>query len=215
MHLTELEQQDRRVNPLIYDNEPTISISSLRTAHDIKLGQGSLCTVPCIISMATLLRAVQDGRSFSDYNIPPEYVVGPQGDTVDAVTPAISCASNGQQNQWLESESGIRTRQKENTIGGSFYYFDSTLGQLSGQRDYNKITPRHRYYEYFGKKYLRRSLPRRTTGWVTAEPDVNLQSAIRPTILIRKIGAFAGYNYRVNWNFLSPRLGSLMQSTIK
>ncbi len=211
----EVERQDRRANPLTYDNETdNFNQPHYELHNEIKLGSNlTMHSTLYHIHGNGYYEQYKDNRSFSDYNIPPEYVINPQGDTVDVITSGDLVRQQWvNKNQWgwnpiLEFAHDRGTLQ----LGGSFYYFNSEhWGQVVWAEGItSKISPRHRYYEYFGKKYL-------ASLFVAQDYRLTDRLNLMANLQFRhqtydfdqhKLGAFAGYNYRVNWDFLSPRLG--------
>jgi iron complex outermembrane recepter protein len=211
----ELEQRDRRANPLTYDNETdNFNQPHYELHNEINLGSNlTMHSTLYHIHGNGYYEQYKDNRSFSDYNIPPEYVVNPQGDTIDIITSGDLVRQQWvNKNQWgwnpiLEFARDRGTLQ----LGGSFYYFNSEhWGQVVWAEGItSKINPRQRYSEYFGKKYL-------ASLFVAQDYRLTDRLNLMANLQFRhqtydfnqnKLGAFAGYNYRVNWDFLSPRLG--------
>ncbi len=211
----EVEQQDRRANPLTYENETdNFNQPHYELHNEIKLGSN-------LTMHSTLYHIHGNGyyeqykvdRKFSDYNIPPEYVVDSHGDTADVITSGDLVRQQWvNKNQWgwnpvLEFARNRGTLQ----LGGSFYYFDSEhWGQVVWAEGITSdVSPRQRYYEYYGKKYL---------ASLFAAYDYRLTDRLNLMTNLQfrhqtydfdqhKLGAFAGYKYQVNWDFLSPRVG--------
>jgi iron complex outermembrane recepter protein len=209
------EEQDRRSNPLTYDNETdNFNQPHYELHNEIKLGSNlTMHSTLYHINGNGYYEQYKDGRSFADYNIPPQYVISPQGDTVDVIMNGDLVRQQWvNKNQWGWNPSLELTHKRGRLqIGGSFYYFNSEhWGQVVWAEGVtNKITPRHRYYEYFGKKYL---------ASLFAADDYRLSDRLNLMANLQfrhqtysfdqnKLGAFAGYNYEVNWDFISPRLG--------
>ncbi len=97
------------------------------------------------------------------------------------------------------------------TLGGSLYNFQSHhWGQVVwAQHITGDLNPRHRYYEYHGKKWVgsiyaqeRYEFTDRLSTQLTAQLRFQHYS-FDQTVL----GAFVGYDYTVDWLFFSPRIG--------
>jgi iron complex outermembrane recepter protein len=211
----QLEQEDRRSNPLSYENETdNFNQPHYELHNDIKLASNmTLHSTLYHIHGNGYYEQFKADRSFSDYNIPPEYVLDEHGDTV-----AITVSGDLVRQQWVNKNQwgwspSLEVIRKQGTIqfGGSFYYFNSDhWGQVVWAEGISsKIDPRHRYYEYFGRKYL-------AAGYVAYECQLGEKISLMTNLQFRhqsytfdqrKMGAFAGYNYQVDWDFLSPRVG--------
>ncbi len=97
------------------------------------------------------------------------------------------------------------------TLGLSFYYFDSDhWGQVVwAQHVTGSLNPRHKYYQYFGKKYVGSVFGQeyyRLTEKLSVQATTQLRY-IRYSFDQLRLGAFKGYDYDVNWLFFSPRIG--------
>lgn len=97
------------------------------------------------------------------------------------------------------------------SLGGSFYYFDSDhWGQVVWtQHNTGLSDPRHKYYQYFGKKYVGSVYGQeyyKLTKRLSAQATAQLRY-VRYDFDQVKIGAFKGYDYAVDWLFFSPRIG--------
>ncbi len=148
----------------------------------------------------------KSGRDIDEYNIPASAVS--DGSTeVDLV-----------RQQWVtKNQYGIHPRvdvaheRGEASFGGSFYYFDSEhWGQVVwAERVTSEIDPRLRYYEWFGKKihaslYMDEKYD--LTEKVRLTGDIQLKY-LRQEFDQTEMGAFAGYEFDLDWFFLSPRVG--------
>jgi len=103
------------------------------------------------------------------------------------------------------------------SFGGSFYYFDSEhWGQVVwAEKLTSDIAPRHRYYEWFGKK-INASL------YVDEKYDLTEKVRLIGSVQFKYLrqefdqtamGAFAGYEYDLDWLFVSPRVGVIFTPT--
>ncbi len=153
----------------------------------------------------------KDGRDFAEYNIDPSMV------EVDSLDAPYGFGDLVRQ-QWVtKNQIGwtprleIRHERGSHTIGGSMYYFESDHhGEVVwAQHIRGTLDPRHKYYQYFGKKW-------QGSFYVQEHYELTDRLSAQATGRLRfqsydfdqeKIGAFAGYQYDVNWLFFSPRLG--------
>jgi iron complex outermembrane receptor protein len=97
------------------------------------------------------------------------------------------------------------------SIGGSFYYFNSEhWGQVVWAEGLsNEISPQNRYYQYFGKKYF-------TSFYIHNNHNLTDKIKLMGNIQLKhlhydfsqtRLGALHGYQYDLNWFFVSPRGG--------
>jgi len=73
----------------------------------------------------------------------------------------------------------------------------------------NNLDPRHRYYEYFGKKI---SASVYAMDYYSLTERLKLMGNLQFRFLRYEfdqtpLGALPGYDYNINWTFLSPRAG--------
>lgn len=208
-------REDRRYNPLTYQNEtdnfnqPHYELhNTLRLSDKVTL-ENTLYH----IHGRGYYEQYKDNREYADYNIPTIDVVTDNGDTVQTYS-----SGDLVRQQWVEkNQYGINPRLEvkhdrgKASFGGSFYFFRSDhWGQVVWAEHVTKeIDPRHRYYQYFGDKYYLS---------LFAEEDYNLTDRLRLTGNLQyrhqtykfdqqKIGAFSGYKYDLDWDYLSPRSG--------
>ncbi len=121
------------------------------------------------------------------------------------------------QKQVVKSQYGWNPRldidhaRGRHSIGGSFYYFESDhWGQVIWAENTNSaFNPTHRYYQYFGKKYVgsffgqeQYKLNEKLSTQVTAQMRYQKYQLDQVAM-----GAYAGYDYDVDWLFFSPRIG--------
>ncbi len=98
------------------------------------------------------------------------------------------------------------------TIGGAFYYFNSVhWGQVVWGENLSadRLNPRHQYYNYRGTKY---SASIYALDYYSLTDKLQLMGNIQLRYLKydldqKKIGLLPGYNYNIDWLFLSPRVG--------
>ena len=210
-----VEAADRRFNPLTYDNETDNFNQPHYELHNtIKLNDhATLQNTLFHIHGSGYYEQYKDGRDFYDYNIPPTVVRDGAGDSIDVITSGdLVRQQHVTKNQWgwnprLEFTQGRGSL----ALGGSFYYFESEhWGQVVWGEDItNTIDPRHRYYEYFGAKYFG-SLYANQSYLLTERLNLTASLQLRHqrfSLDQTKMGAFTGYNYDLDWTFLSPRAG--------
>jgi iron complex outermembrane receptor protein len=195
---------DRRYNPLEYDNEtdnfdqPHYELHNIYRIDDDR----TLSNTLYYIRGKGYYEQFKDDRDFAEYDIP-----GDEGDLV--------------QQQWvIKNQYGFNPRldiehgSGQLSVGGAFYLFDSEhWGQVVWAEGVTSdlISPRHKYYEYFGDKF---------SGSVYAGENfeiddswsvsLNLQTRyVRQSLDQTVIGAFDKNNdYNLDWFFLSPRAGA-------
>ncbi len=209
------ESVDRRFNPLTYDNEtdnfnqPHYELHNTLRLNDRATLQNTLFH----IHGKGYYEQYKDSRDFYDYNIPPTIVENGDGDSIAAVTSGdLVRQQHVTKNQWgWNPRLEISGERDSWDFGGSFYYFESEhWGQVVWAEDItNAIDPRHRYYEYAGHKYF-------GSLYATSNHRQGDRLNIVTSLQLRyqnydfdqaRLGAFAGYNYSLNWLFLSPRVG--------
>jgi iron complex outermembrane recepter protein len=211
----DVERLDRRSNPLTYENETDNFNQPHYELHNDVILKPNLTLHSTLyhIHGNGYYEQYKAGSSFSQYNLPPEFVVGSRGDTVDVITAGDLVRQQWvNKNQWGWSPSLEFARGKGTTqVGGSFYYFDSDhWGQVVwAQGITRQLDPRLKYYEYFGKKYF---------AALYAAQDYKLSDHFNLMANLQyrhqtydfqqtRMGAFPGYDFHVNWDFLSPRIG--------
>ncbi len=145
-------------------------------------------------------------QTYNEYNIFP-------GSTLDSIT-----QGNIDVQKWVsKSQFGWSPRMDWDhdrgnfSLGGQFYYFHSDhWGQVNwAQGLTSNIRPEHRYYEYFGKKYLASSY---LNEYYSLTDHIRLMGNLQLKYLTynfneNRIGLLPGYNYKLHWLFLSPRAG--------
>jgi iron complex outermembrane recepter protein len=203
---------DRRANPLTYSNEtdnfnqPHYHLHNSYRIND----RTTLNNTLYYIRGDGYYEQYASGANFADYNIPPTVTdTFTAGDLVRQHWVAKS--------QWGWNQSVMITHAKgHHQFGGSLYLFDSDhWGQVVwAQHLSGYIDPRLQYYQYFGKKTV-------ASGFVQEQYRPSDRTTIQASAQLRyqrysfdqaKLGAFKGYDYSVDWLFLSPRLGVLYKA---
>jgi iron complex outermembrane receptor protein len=207
-------KNDRRSNQLTYGNETDNFNQPHYQLHNVWSvnNRATLTNTLYYIRGKGYYEQLKNKRYYSDYNISPTYVddsvPGVKYGTGDLVRQQWVTKNQVGWNPRLDIDHGRGTH----SVGGSFYGFESNhWGQvvwaehLSGSLD-----PRQRYYQYHGKKYVASlygqemyNLSPKLSTQVTAQ--IRYQSY---TFDQDKMGAFAGYNYDLDWLFISPRVGA-------
>jgi len=217
MHLTyygsprSVLEKDHRANPMTYSNETDNFNQPHYQLHNVyKLNEkATLSNTLYYIRGKGFYEQYRDGAFFADYNFTPEQV----GDN--------SSGDLVRQQHVNKSQYGWNPRldivhdKGQHSIGGSFYYFESehwgqvTWAQSLSDGLYDGLDPQHRYYEWFGTKY-------QASFFLQELYDLNERWNLQATAQARyisysfdqtKMGAFAGYQYDLDWFFLSPRVG--------
>ena len=203
----EVINADRRSNPLTYGNEtdnfnqPHYHLHNSYRIND----HATLNNTLYYIRGVGYYEQYAGDATFADYNIPA------------SVTDSIASGDLVRQHQVAKSQWGwnpslmITHAKGYHLFGGSVYLFNSDhwgevvwAQHLSGYLD-----PRHRYYQYFGDKtvasaYLQEQYRPSDRTTIQASAQLRYQ---RYSFDQAKMGAFKGYDYAVDWLFLSPRLG--------
>jgi iron complex outermembrane recepter protein len=154
----------------------------------------------------------KDGSLLNDYNIDPSLVdIDPETDQPydygDLVRRQWVYKNQYGWNPTLTLERGRHTH----TLGGSFYYFESNhWGDVVwAQHIGGLLPPQNKFYQYSGKKWVgsffvqtHSKLTERLSSQVTAQLRYQ-----RYKFDQARMGAFKGYDYDLDWFFVSPRLG--------
>ncbi len=198
---------DRRYNPFHYDNET----DNFNQPHYQLHNTYQLSEKVTLQNTLYYIRGKGYYEQFKDSALYAEY------DIDDSQTDGETFGSAVRQ-QWVEkSQVGWNPRldiehsRGTHSFGGSFYLFDSDhWGQVVwAQHLSGTLDPRHRYYQYRGTKQV---------GSLFAQEHYRLSErlSMQATAQFRyqrydfdqkTLGAFPGYQYDVDWLFLSPRLG--------
>ncbi len=143
----------------------------------------------------------------SNYNIPSSMLINPDDTLVDLVRQLWVTKNQYGWNPQLELEH----KDGSLTLGGSFFYFNSEhWGQVVWAENVNEtFNPLRRYYAYWGDK-ISASLYAleyfRLTDKIRLMGNLQLRF-INYDFDQSRLGGRPGYNYNVNWLFLSPRAG--------
>jgi iron complex outermembrane receptor protein len=206
----EVLAQDRRSNPLSYDNEtdnfnqPHYHLHNTYRIND----QMTLSNTFYYIRGKGYYEQLKNLESYDDFR---EY-------GLDTAMVAVDNPDLVRQ-QWVaKNQYGWNPRldithdRGRHSFGGSFYYFESDhWGQVvwvDGITDPAQA-PRQRYYEYFGEKI-------EANAFAQEYYKVTDRLSAQATALVRyqrynfdqtRMNAFRGYNYSTDWLFFSPRLG--------
>jgi len=146
-------------------------------------------------------------RDIDEYNIDTTLLIDENESEVDLVRQKWVTKNQWGWNPSLEYEHNRGTA----FLGGSFYYFDSEhWGQVIWAENISdNLDPRHRYYEYFGKKI---SLSLYAMEYYSLTDRIRLMGNLQLRHLNydfdqTRMGYLPGHEYDVNWTFLSPRVG--------
>ncbi|MFZ1683778.1 MAG: TonB-dependent receptor [Candidatus Zixiibacteriota bacterium] len=199
---------DRRINYLGYDNEtdnfnqPHYQLHNIYQLSD----KATLSNTLYYIRGKGYYEQLKSDANYREYAIDTSQF--PSGDSTGNVV----------RQQWVEKSQwgwnprlDIEHAKGKHSLGGSFYYFDSDhWGQVVwAQNISGQLDPRHRYYQYNGKKWVGSfyamesyQLTPRLSGQVTAQMRYQRYSFDQD-----RMGAFHGFNYDVHWLNFSPRAG--------
>lgn len=148
----------------------------------------------------------KSNRKYSEYNIPPEATIDSttRGDLVRQKWVTKKQVGWNPRLDWEHKKGMI-------SIGGSFYRFESDhWGQVIWAENVTSaLEPEHKYYEYFGVKYLASVY---LHDYYHLSERVRLMGNLQIKYLQydfdqTAMGAFTGYDYDLNWFFVSPRMG--------
>ena len=207
-------QNDRRTNYLTYDNEtdnfnqPHYQLHNVYQLSD----KATLTNTLYYIRGRGYYEQLKSGAAFSDYNI------GPSQLNIDPGTGEPYESGDIVRQIWVEkSQYGWNPRldivhsKGRHTLGGSFYLFNSDhWGQVVFAENLNgDLTSGHRFYQYFGDKavgsiYTQEQYQFSPRLGMLATAQFRYQRYQFDQV---KMGAFAGYDYDVDWLYFSPRLG--------
>ncbi len=203
------EAVDRRYNPATYDNEidnfnqPHYELHNTYQLNDRMILENTLY----YIRGDGYYEQYKQDQDPTAYNIVPEDLVNPAQTEIDLVRQKWVSKDQYGWNPRLDWNHG----RGKATFGGSFYYFDSEhWGQVVWAENVNRqLGARHRYYEYFGKKY---SASFYGIEYYSLTSKLRLMGNLQLRYLKydfdqTPMGALVGYKYNVDWLFLSPRCG--------
>jgi len=198
-------REDRRANPLTYDNatdnfnQPHYQLHNTYKIND----RMTLSNTLYYIRGKGYYEQFKDDRDYFEYNLT-----------------SFSDSSSGHlvRQKWVTKNQvgwnprlNVEHEKGSHSLGGSFYYFDSDhWGQVvSAQFLDGAIDPTHRYYNYAGKKQVGSIYGQehyRFSDKLSAQATGQLRY-VRYDFDQVKMGAFKGYDYVVDWLFISPRIG--------
>ena len=196
---------NRQFNPLTYDNEtdnfnqPHYQLENTYHFSD----RVTLTNTLYYIHGKGYYEQLKPDANFAEYDL-SAYSDSSSGDIV--------------RQQWVSKDQtgwnprlDIEHSHGHHSLGGSFYYFSSQhWGQVVWAQDITRtLDPRHRYYEYFGKKYVGSFYGQeyyRLTNSLSTQLTAQIRYQ-RYKFDQTKMGAFKGYDYDVDWFFFSPRVG--------
>ena len=205
---------DRQSNVLDYDNETdNFNQPHYHLHHTWLLNDHvTLANTFYYIRGRGFYEQYKGERWFADYDIDSALVdinpsTGEPYDTGDLVRQQWVF-----KNQWGWNPTlAVEGDRHDFTLGGSFYYFESDhWGQVVwGEHLTAMLEPQHKYYEYYGKKWLGSFYAQAHSRWTE-----RLSSQITAQLRYQRykfdqvpMGAFYGYDYDLDWLFFSPRLG--------
>lgn len=197
--------KDRLYNPLFYNNETDNFNQPHYHLHNrYKVSDN--------ITLSNTLYYIRGKGYYEQLRIDADYA--------DYDLLSVSSLTSGDlvRQQWVEkSQYGwnprldIKHDKGTHSVGGSVFYFESDhWGQVVWAENVQSAeAARKRYYQYFGKKLV---------GSLFAQElyDITEKFSVQAAIQLRyqnyeldqvKMGAYAGYDYDVDWLFLSPRIG--------
>ncbi|MEW5924352.1 MAG: TonB-dependent receptor [Candidatus Zixiibacteriota bacterium] len=149
----------------------------------------------------------KSGRDIYEYNIPASSLIDENISEIDLVRQKWVTKNQYGWNPSLDWDHTNGTA----IFGGAFYYFDSEhWGQVIWAENLsNSLDPRHRYYEYFGKKM---SASVYGLEYYSLTDKIKLMGNLQFRYLRydfdqTRLGALPGYQYGIDWAFVSPRTG--------
>ncbi len=208
-------ETNRRYNPTPYDNQTdNFNQPHYELHHRFQIDENLLLrNTLYYIRGKGFYEQFKEGRDIGEYNIPDSYLADPAVEEIDLVRQKWVTKS---QYGWHPRLDWVHARGSA-SIGANLYYFSSEhWGQVIwAEQLTSALDPRHKYYEYFGKKYLASSY---VQGSYRATDRVRLQGTLQLKYLKYRfkqtmMGLFVGYQYSMDWLFLSPRLGVTYQLT--
>ncbi len=205
---------DRRSNPLSYDNETDNFSQPHYQLHNLYRlnAKAILRNTLYYIHGEGYYEQYKSERDFADYGIDSSMT------SVDPSTGRPYLTGDLVRQQWVKKNQlgwnprlDIDHNKGVHSFGGSFYYFSSDhWGTVVwGQHLNTGLSARHKYYEYYGKKWVGSAFAQEVYHF---DNRLTLQATTqfryqRYKFAQDKMGAFKGYRYDVDWFFFSPRLG--------
>jgi iron complex outermembrane receptor protein len=204
----ETEKTNRRANWLTYPDETdNFNQPHLEIHNDYKITNDvTLRNTFYYIRGNGYYEQYKSGRDYYEYNIPADATIDSiqTGDLIRQKWVSKNQYGWSPRLDW-EHHKGIAS------LGGSFYYFNSEhWGRVIwGEGLSSRINPEHRYYEYAGKKYLASLY---VHNYYNLSDKFRLMTNLQMKYLHydfdqTHLGALHGYQYKLNWLFLSPRAG--------
>ncbi len=206
--------KDYRYNPLTYNNEtdnfnqPHYQLQNTYRLSD----RATLYNTFYHIHGDGYYEQLKANSSLSDYGIDTNFI------DINPITSARYDSGNVVRQQWVsKNQTGWNPRidllwdKGRHSLGGSFYYFDSDhWGQVVyAEHITGSFDPRHRYYQYHGKKYVASVFGQeyyKFNDKLSAQITAQLRY-LKYDFNQRRMLPFEGYEYSVDWAFLSPRIG--------
>lgn len=200
-------QEDRRYNPQTYHdetdnfNQPHYHLHNRYRFSE----RGTLSNTLFLIKGDGWFEQNVESASYADYNIDTSLTDGATSGRIVRRQSVDKYQLGWNPRLDLDHDHG------QHSIGGSFYFFESDHdGQVAWAEGVDAaLKPGHNYYKYFGKKRVASVFAQE---YYRLTEKLNLQATLQfrhQTYDFDQVplGAFVGYDYRVSWNFLSPRLG--------
>jgi iron complex outermembrane receptor protein len=206
--------ENRRSNVLAYDNETdNFNQPHYHLHHNWQINdRASLQNTFYYVRGRGYYEQYKDERWYAEYDINASMI------DIDTATGAAFEYGDLVRQQWVHKNQygwnptlTITGDRHSHTLGGSFYYFESDhWGQVVWAQHINGLLqPQHRYYQYDGKKWVgslyaqtHSALTDRLSSQVTAQFRYQ-----RYRFDQSRLGAFTGYDYTLDWFFVSPRIG--------
>jgi iron complex outermembrane recepter protein len=199
--------EDRRFNPQTYEDETDNFNQPHYHLHNrYRLSERStLANTLFLIKGQGWFEQNVEGAAYADYNVDTSLTGGAANGRIVRRQSVDKYQAGWNPRLDVEHDRG------RHSVGGSFYFFESDHdGQVVWAEGVDAaLRPGHTYYKYFGKKRV---------ASVYAQEHYRLDDnlSFQATLQFKHqtydfdqvpLGAFVGYDYRVSWNFLSPRLG--------
>jgi len=200
----------RRYNPSTYENEiddfnqPHYEIHNSYRINENVMLKNSLY----YIRGKGYYEQYKKNRDIGEYNIAVTDLVDPGITEIDLVRQKWVTKNQYGWNPRLD----INHNKGNLSVGGAFYYFNSIhWGQVVWGENLSAdgLAPRHKYYNYKGTKY---SASLYALDYYSLTDKLQLMGNLQIRYLKYdfaqdKIGLLPGYQYDIDWLFLSPRVG--------
>lgn len=202
-------RDNRRYNPVSYGNEiddfnqPHYELHNTYEINDRMTLKNTLYYI-----RGTGYYEQYKNGNIIDYNISAGDLIDPSQTDIDLV-----------RQKWVEKNQygwnprlDLEHNRGKLSLGGAFYYFDSDhWGQVTWAENVSAdaVDPKHRYYQYYGEK---ESASIYALEYYELSKKIRLMGNLQLRYLNYRfdqaeLGALPGYDYDVNWLFLSPRAG--------